>query len=176
MSRQARLDACWPELPHASELPVTLSCKRPCNHSIAPPPYSHILQTPCRKSPRASLSARSATRTRRKDRPLSALRDRSAPLCPQELAFPLLAYRPRDGHPPNRAAQDRTEEMCRENGRSGRTRRRTWSRGGTRRRSRPCPATLEMGPCRTCRLFPASIATKMLVETEAHQPAARGAG
>lgn len=160
----ARMHACCCSYLSSVHLPVThvIHCRQ-------------ILQARCRTSQRASPCARSATRTRRRDRRPSARRDRSVRLCQQAPASPPPAYRAQDGPRPNLAGRDRTE-MSHAKGHRGPTRRQIWSRGGTRRRSPRCPATLEMDPCPTCRRYPASSARRIPRGTGGRLQAGKGEG
>jgi hypothetical protein len=115
-----------------------------------------ILQARCRKSKRASPSARSggtrARRTRR--RPPSARRDRLVRPC--QPASLLLHSPAPDVLRTNPAARG-PGKMLPSHARSDPTRRPIWSRGGTPRRSRRCLATLGMeNPCRRCQRCPPS--------------------
>ena len=165
---KARLNTKWVRAlmpsnrgPHAGHgapaLPVlqTLS-SRPPEHTR--PPREGV-QAPCRKSKRASPCARSGgTRARRMRRPSSARRDRLVRPCRRASLQPrcpaLDALQPT----PTGRARDRMLPSRLRPARSGQTRRPTWSRGGTRKRSRRCLATSPgMGrPCRRCRRCPHS--------------------
>jgi hypothetical protein len=171
MSRKARLTLVGPSSKTALPVPRAWTTTAASHLSPSHPPGTpiihrrQILQARCRTSQRGSPCARSATRTRRRDRRPSAHRDRLVHLCPRAPALQLPAYRVH-GHPPSPAGRDRTGAMSPAKGHRGPTRRRIWSRGGTRRRSPRCPATLEMDPCPICRRYPASSARRIPLETE----------
>jgi hypothetical protein len=162
---RARLTLVGPSFTTALPVPRAWTATAASHLSSSQPPVTQILhsrqilQARCRTSQRGSPCARSATRTRRRDRRPSARRDRLVHLCQRAPALQLPAYRVH-GHPPNPVGRDRTGEMSREKGHRGPTRRRIWSRGGTRRRSPRCPATLEMEPCPICRRYPANSARR----------------
>jgi len=147
-------------------------------HALEPRPALPVLQTlphtytdtdtrsgqaPCRKSKKASPCARSGgTRARRMRRPSSARRDRLVRPC--RLASLLLPHCPAlDAlqQSPTGPARDRTARSHHRPAPRDQTRRPIWSRGGTRKRSRPCLATTrEMAhPCRRCRRCPRSSGT-----------------
>jgi hypothetical protein len=138
--------------------------------SLSPTPVTistRILRARCRKSKRVSPCARSAgTRARRMRRRPSARRDRSVRPCPLEWALPHCqapdALRPI----PTGLGRGKMHHN-RRRGRSGQTRQPTWSRGGTRRRSRRCRATLEMElPCPKCQRCRRSTGTRARRESK----------
>jgi hypothetical protein len=111
-----------------------------------------VCQTCRRNVARAYHCARSApTSGPRVVRRQSAPPARSVHLCP--LGSPLRLYPALDALQMNPAGRGRGW-MCRGRGRSGQTRRPTWSRDGTRRESHSCLATLAMARlCQTCLKF-----------------------
>jgi hypothetical protein len=79
---------------------------------------------------------------------------------PRQISAPMPAGAALSIAPSISSSNRPSTESSRSRQNRGPTRRRTWSSGGTRRRSRRCPATLAAGPCRTCPRSPASIGAR----------------
>jgi hypothetical protein len=167
-----------PRMMHSLPLPVTIANPLLCSFaaSLLHTSSTRILQARCRKSKRESPCARSAgTRARRTRRRPSARRDRLVRPCPLE--WPLPRSQAPDALRPIPTGLGRDKMRHRPKcGRSGQIRRRTWSRGGTHRRSRRCPATSAMeDPCRKCHRCRRSIATRARRDSKDHLEAPTGA-
>ena len=143
--------------------------------SLQHPSDTRLLQARCPRNRRESPFARSVALSPRKAHHLlSARRVRSVRLCPLGLALHLLLFQVRDALPMSPVDRE-VGAKCHSRGRRGQTRRQIWSRGGTRRRLRRCPAISEMEHlCRTCPQYPANIEERAKQEMGGRQGARTG--